>query len=56
MELAIMFPMLEMADERHTIIKDVLSLYNKENPISDFREHRNEQVRIDTYIRKLTPN
>jgi glycosyltransferase involved in cell wall biosynthesis len=54
-DLAILYPMLEMANERHALINDVLYIYNVGNPISDFRKHRDEQLKMDKHIRKKTP-
>ena len=36
-DLALMFPMLEMAGNRQEFIKDVLYVYNDQNPISDHK-------------------
>ena len=36
-DLAIMFPMLEMAGNRQEFIKDILYVYNDQNPISDHK-------------------
>ena len=50
-----MFPMLEMAQERHQFISDVLYIYNVENPLSDFRINKIIQYRVGMYIRSKKP-
>lgn len=52
-DLAMMFPMLEMSGERHKCIDKLTYVYNKTNPISDFRVDPGKQERIDRYIRSL---
>lgn len=61
-DLAFMFPMLEMASAKdpqsrhhHAFIKEVLYLYRINNPISDFRIHKEAQTKMCDYIRKMTP-
>ena len=51
-DLAIMFPMLEMAGNRQEFIKDVLYVYNDENPICDHNIRRKEQILAADQIRK----
>ena len=51
-DLAIMFPMLEMAGNRQEFIKDVLYVYNDENPICDHNIRRKEQILAAEQIRK----
>lgn len=53
-DLAIMFPMLEMADNRWKCIKDILYYYNLTNPINDHKKDRAKQIRLDREIRKKT--
>jgi len=50
-DLAMMFPMLEMASKKHKFIKDVLYIYNNENPISDHRKNWNLQKELSNIIR-----
>jgi glycosyltransferase involved in cell wall biosynthesis len=50
-DLAILFPMLEMAQERHAFIPDILYVYNTENCISDFKIYAQEQINMEKYIR-----
>lgn len=52
-DLAIMFPMLEMAREHVFFIPEVLYIYNFNNPINDGKVHRNEQMFFEKYIRSL---
>lgn len=52
-DLAKMFPMLEMAGERIRFIPEVLYLYNKANPISDFRIHHAKQMQVERIIRNM---
>ena len=43
-DLAIMFPMLEMAGNRQEFLKELLYVYNDQNPISDHKIRRKEQI------------
>ncbi len=51
-DLALMFPMLEMAGNRQEFVKDILYLYNDQNPISDHKIRRKEQILAAKEIRK----
>ena len=51
-DLAFMFPMLEMAQERHRFISDILYVYNNDNPINDHKVDTPLQLRTDHYIRR----
>ena len=51
-DLAIMFPLLEMAGNRQEFVEDVLYVYNDENPISDHRIRRKEQILAGKEIRQ----
>jgi len=51
-DLAIMFPMLEMASHRQEFIKDILYVYNDANPISDHKIRRKEQIYAADQIRR----
>ena len=51
-DLAIMFPMLEMAGRRQEFISEILYVYNDENPISDHIIRRKEQVIAAREIRQ----
>ena len=50
-DLALMFPMLEMAGDRQAFIKDLLYVYNDQNPISDHKIRRREQISAAKEIR-----
>lgn len=52
-DLAMMFPMAEMAGPRYRFIEEVLYIYNDDNPINDFRIRRDEQRETDELIRSL---
>ncbi len=55
-DLAIMFPMLEMASKGHfRFITDILYIYNDSNPISDHNKDKQLQRSLDLYIRGLKP-
>ena len=51
-DLAIMFPMLEMAGNRQEFIDEVLYVYNDKNPISDHKIRRYAQILAAKEIRK----
>ena len=50
-DLALMFPMLEMAAERSEHIDKMLYCYNKTNPLSDMYIKQGEQSRVANEIR-----
>ena len=51
-DLAIMFPMLEMAGNRQQYVKDILYVYNEFNPISNHNIRRKEQISAANEIRR----
>ena len=51
-DLAIMFPMLEMAGKRQEFISEILYFYNDSNPISDHKIRRKEQILTAKEIRQ----
>jgi len=51
-DLAIMFPMLEMAGNRQEFITEILYSYNDNNPISDHKIRRKEQILSAKEIRQ----
>ncbi len=53
-DLALMFPMLEMASFRQECIPDILYLYNDLNSLCDHNLRREEQIKFDKQIRKKT--
>lgn len=50
-DLAMMFPMLEMAGRHSRFIPQVLYVYNTENPLNDFKQNLKLQQSIDRLIR-----
>ncbi|HEY2809983.1 MAG TPA: glycosyltransferase family A protein [Rhabdochlamydiaceae bacterium] len=54
-DMAIMYPLAEMAGDRHAFIKDVVYIYNMSNPINDNRVDAQLQNDLDVLIRKKTP-
>lgn len=52
-DMAIMFPLLEMAQNRFRFISDVLYVYNMVNPLNDFKLYEKEQLDVEAYIRKM---
>jgi glycosyltransferase involved in cell wall biosynthesis len=50
-DLAIMFPMIEMAREHAVFTPDIFCIYNNENPLSDQKVKREKQLLYDRYIR-----
>lgn len=50
-DMACMFPMCEMAGERHAFISDVNYIYNVQNPINDNKVNAQLQRDLDYYIR-----
>ena len=55
-DLALMFPMLEMAGNRQEFVKDILYVYNDQNPISDHNIRRKEQILAAKEIRRKKIN
>ena len=51
-DLAIMFPLLEMAGSRQEFIQDLMYVYNDQNPISDHMIRRKEQILVAKEIRR----
>ena len=51
-DLAIMFPLLEMAGSRQEFMQDLLYFYNDQNPISDHKIRRKEQILVAKEIRR----
>ena len=51
-DLALMFPMLEMAGNRQEFVKDILYVYNDQNPISDHKIRRKDQILAAKEIRR----
>lgn len=54
-DMAMMYPMIEMAAERHAFIKDTLYVYNVRTPLSDNKVNPQLQRFYDMYIRSMPP-
>lgn len=54
-DMALMFPMIEMAGERHAYIDKVNYVYNMASSINDNKVNAQLQRDIDAYIRALPP-
>ncbi|MEZ6035760.1 MAG: glycosyltransferase family 2 protein [Planctomycetaceae bacterium] len=55
-DLASMFPMIEMAGDRHIrFIPEINYIYNRSNPESNFRVRSEEQLRNAEFLRSKTP-
>ncbi len=54
-DMAVMFPLWEMAREHSVFIPDVLYVYNRETPLNDDKLHRENQFIYNRYIRSLFP-
>lgn len=53
---AIMWPMVEMCGPKHhKAVNDVLYVYNRHNPLSDDRVHREDQLLTEKIIRSIEP-
>jgi glycosyltransferase involved in cell wall biosynthesis len=52
-DMAIMYPLGEMAGERHAFIKEPIYIYNMENAINDNKVNADLQNVLDAHIRKL---
>lgn len=52
-DMAMMFPMIEMAAERHQFIKDVVYIYNMRTPLNDCKVNANLQRYYDMVIRSM---
>lgn len=51
-DMAMMFPMIEMAGERHQFIPEIMYIYNDENTISDHHVSRQLQAHLAQIIKK----
>lgn len=54
-DMAIMFPIAEMAAERHAFISEVNYYYNMANPYNDNKVDPDLQNQLDTLVRNRTP-
>jgi hypothetical protein len=51
-DMAMMYPMIEMAGERHLFMPTINYIYNMNNEINDNRVNAQLQRDLDSYIRK----
>ena len=51
-DLPVIFPMLEMAEERSFYIRDILHIYNRSNPLNEDKVNHNLQLGIEAEVRK----
>tara|TARA_R110000751_G_scaffold14408_1_gene46674 strand:- start:1919 stop:2668 length:750 start_codon:yes stop_codon:yes gene_type:complete len=51
-DLPVMFPMLEMAEERSFFIKDILYVYNRTNPLNEDKVNHHLQLSIEDEVRE----
>ena len=51
-DLPVMFPMLEMAEERSFFIEDILYVYNRTNPLNEDKVNHHLQLSIDAEVRR----
>ena len=54
-DMALMFPLLEMASSHVTYIPDVLYIYNVETPCNDFKERFAQQQYYEKFLRAKQP-
>lgn len=54
-DMAMMYPMLEMAAERHHFFSEPNYVYNNSNPINDNKVNAELQRQLDGYIRSMKP-
>lgn len=54
-DMAIMYPILEMAGERHLFIDEVNYVYNMDNVLNDSKVNAELQRELDRYIRSMPP-
>jgi glycosyltransferase involved in cell wall biosynthesis len=54
-DFAIMFPMIEMAGERHAFISDITYVYNTDNQINDNKVNAELQRGLDVVLRNMPP-
>jgi glycosyltransferase involved in cell wall biosynthesis len=52
---AMMFPMIEMAGERHAFLEEISYVYNRLNPINDDKVNQKLQSDLSSYILKQEP-
>lgn len=50
-DLPVVFPMLEMAEERSHFIKDIIHVYNRANPLNEDKVNHSLQLSIEQEVR-----
>lgn len=50
-DLPVMFPMLEMAEERAYFIEDIIHVYNRDNPLNEDKVNHELQLSIEATVR-----
>ena len=50
-DLPVIFPMLEMAEERSHYIKDIIHVYNRSNPLNEDKVNHDLQLSIELEVR-----
>ena len=51
-DLPVIFPMLEMAEERSHFVEDILHIYNRINPLNEDKINHGLQLSIEAEVRK----
>jgi len=54
-DMAQMFPLIEMAGDRHAFISDITYVYNTATPNSDNKLYKKRQREVDEYLRAKSP-
>lgn len=54
-DLALMFPLIEMAGQRSKFISEILYVYNDISTLNDFKQHSESLLSVDSYLRNKTP-
>jgi len=54
-DMALLFPMIEMAGDKVKFITDVMYMYNDLNPLNDYKIKLQEQERVEMLIRNKQP-
>ena len=50
-DMPVMYPMLEMAEERSHFIEDILYIYNRTNPLNEDKINHRLQLEIEWKVR-----
>ena len=50
-DLPVMFPMLEMAEERSRFIEEIIHVYNRNNPLNEDKVNHPLQLSIEAEVR-----